>query len=70
MFFVKPLKEKGDVLIIVLIPDVLVFTGNIVSAAQKPKTVAELAPYKGADRQQILEEGGRKGSLFFTPIRY
>ncbi|MFC1817396.1 ABC transporter substrate-binding protein, partial [Thermodesulfobacteriota bacterium] len=31
-----------------------------VLADQKPKTVAELALYKGADRQQILEEGARQ----------
>ncbi|MFC1815294.1 ABC transporter substrate-binding protein [Thermodesulfobacteriota bacterium] len=45
---------------------VFVFAGNIVLADQKPKTVAEVALYKGADRQQILEEGARKeGKLTF-----
>ncbi|MFC1814448.1 extracellular solute-binding protein [Thermodesulfobacteriota bacterium] len=37
-----------------------------VSAPDKPSTVAELTLYKGADRQQILEEGARKeGKLTF-----
>ncbi len=36
------------------------------SAPQKPVTVAELALYKGTDRQQILEEGAKKeGRLTF-----
>ncbi|MFC1815115.1 ABC transporter substrate-binding protein [Thermodesulfobacteriota bacterium] len=54
------MKEKCGVLLIVLIVGVLVFADNIVSADQKPTTVAELALYKGPDRQQILEEGARK----------
>ncbi len=38
----------------------------VVSAPKKPATVAELAFYKGADRQQILEEGAKKeGKLTF-----
>ena len=37
-----------------------------VMAAGKPNTVAQLALYKGADRQQILEEGAKKeGKLSF-----
>jgi len=32
----------------------------ILAAAKKPVTLAELALYKGTDRQQILEEGARK----------
>ncbi|MFC1817200.1 ABC transporter substrate-binding protein, partial [Thermodesulfobacteriota bacterium] len=36
------------------------FSWGIVSAAQKPMTVAELALYQGTDRQQILEEGAKK----------
>jgi len=40
--------------------------GYVVSATKKPSTMAELALYKGADRQQILEEGARKeGKLTF-----
>ncbi|MFC1815889.1 ABC transporter substrate-binding protein [Thermodesulfobacteriota bacterium] len=38
----------------------LLLTGTAVSAQDKPSTVAELALYRGADRQQILEEGARK----------
>jgi len=38
----------------------------VVSASAKPQTVAELAMYKGADRQQILEAGAKKeGKLTF-----
>ncbi|MFC1816941.1 ABC transporter substrate-binding protein [Thermodesulfobacteriota bacterium] len=44
---------------------VLVIAGTV-TAAGRPKTVAELALYKGADRQQILEEGAKKeGKLVF-----
>ena len=35
-------------------------TGIAVSATKRPTTVAELALYKGDDRQQILEEGAKK----------
>ncbi len=35
-------------------------TGIGFSAPQKPMTAAELALYKGKDRQQILEEGAKK----------
>jgi iron(III) transport system substrate-binding protein len=36
------------------------------SATKKPTTVAEIALYKGVDRQQILEEGAKKeGALVF-----
>jgi len=34
--------------------------GDCRGAAKRPGTLAELAFYKGADRQQILEEGARK----------
>jgi len=34
--------------------------GLVFGAAKKPVTLAELALYKGTDRQQILEEGARK----------
>ncbi|MFC1817210.1 ABC transporter substrate-binding protein [Thermodesulfobacteriota bacterium] len=45
---------------------VWVFPDSILLAAEKPVTVAELALYKGADRQQILEAGARKeGKLTF-----
>lgn len=44
----------------------LIFTEIAVSATKKPATVAELAFYSGADRQQILEEGAKKeGALVF-----
>ncbi|MFC1816170.1 ABC transporter substrate-binding protein [Thermodesulfobacteriota bacterium] len=54
------MKEKWYVLVIALMIAVFVFAENIVLADQKPETVAELALYKGADRQQILEEGAKK----------
>ncbi|MFC1815895.1 ABC transporter substrate-binding protein [Thermodesulfobacteriota bacterium] len=45
---------------------VLVATADLGTAAGNPKTVAELALYKGADRQQILEDGAKKeGTLTF-----
>ncbi len=45
---------------------VMVFTGVAASAPARPTTVAEIALYKGADRQQILEEGAKKeGKLIF-----
>ncbi len=44
----------------------LLSTAIAFSASQKPATMAELALYKGQDRQQILEEGARKeGKLTF-----
>lgn len=40
--------------------------GIALSASTKPMTVAELALYNGADRQQLLEEGAKKeGALLF-----
>ncbi|MFC1816140.1 hypothetical protein ACFL0M_09400, partial [Thermodesulfobacteriota bacterium] len=39
---------------------VFVFTGMALSAPKKPTSVAEIALYKGADRQQMLEEGAKK----------
>jgi len=40
--------------------------GYCLTAAKKPGTMAELAMYRDADRQQILEEGARKeGKLMF-----
>jgi len=42
------------------------FSGHCLAAGNKPSTVAELALYKGADRQKILEEGAKKeGRLTF-----
>ena len=39
---------------------------NALSQTKKPTTIAEVALYKGDDRQQILEEGARKeGKLIF-----
>jgi iron(III) transport system substrate-binding protein len=44
----------------------MVLPGYALSATKKPTTMAELAMYKGADRQQILEEGAKKeGKLTF-----
>ncbi len=44
----------------------LIFTDIALSAPARPTTVAELALYKGADRQKILEEGAKKeGKLMF-----
>lgn len=60
------MKQKCYFLAFVLVV-VWGFTGGMaVSAPKKPTTVAELALYKGADRQQILEEGAKKeGKLVF-----
>jgi hypothetical protein len=49
-----------------LLAVMMIFPGQALSAAKKPATMAELAMYKGADRQQILEEGAKKeGALTF-----
>ncbi|MFC1817276.1 ABC transporter substrate-binding protein [Thermodesulfobacteriota bacterium] len=54
------------ILIIALVAWVFVFSAAVGSAAGKPTTVAELAMYKGTDRQQILEAGAKKeGKLIF-----
>ncbi len=43
-----------------------IFPGAGLAAAKRPSTLAELAFYKGADRQQILEEGAKQeGKLTF-----
>lgn len=48
---------------------VLIFAGTAPAAQKRPATVAELALYKGADRQQILEEGARKeGKLMLYTV--
>ncbi|MFC1816411.1 ABC transporter substrate-binding protein [Thermodesulfobacteriota bacterium] len=45
---------------------VVLVTADTGTAAGKPMTVTELALYKGADRQEILEEGAKKeGKLIF-----
>jgi len=52
--------------LVVVIVAVLACPGNALSAANKPASVAELALYKGPDRQRILEEGAkREGKLTF-----
>ncbi|MFC1814805.1 hypothetical protein ACFL0M_02455, partial [Thermodesulfobacteriota bacterium] len=59
------MKRKGFYWFFVLAV-VLVFTGTTVGAPKRPTTVAEIALYKGADRQQMLEEGAKKeGKLTF-----
>jgi len=40
-----------------LLAVMMIFPGRALSADKRPATMAELAMYKGADRQQILEEG-------------
>ncbi|MFC1815290.1 hypothetical protein ACFL0M_04955 [Thermodesulfobacteriota bacterium] len=52
--------------VVLVVVSIFVFTGSAMSAPKKPTTVAELALYKGADRQKILEEGAKKeGKLVF-----
>ncbi|MFC1815219.1 ABC transporter substrate-binding protein [Thermodesulfobacteriota bacterium] len=46
--------------VVFVVVTIFVFTGSAMSSPDKPTTVAELALYKGVDRQQILEEGARK----------
>ncbi|MFC1815267.1 ABC transporter substrate-binding protein [Thermodesulfobacteriota bacterium] len=59
------MKKNLYFLVIVLIV-VVMFSGPALSATKKPMTLSELALYKGADRQQILEEGAKKeGNLTF-----
>jgi len=59
------MKGKWHRFIVVLIV-ALALPGSSLSAAEKPVTAAELAMYKGPDRQQILEEGAKKeGQLTF-----
>jgi len=59
------MRRTGYILVCALVI-VLVFTGTVMGAEKKPTTVAELALYQGADRQQILEEGAKKeGKLVF-----
>ena len=59
-------RKRIGCLLVHVLAAVFVFTGIAMSAQKKPATVAELALYDGADRQQILEEGARKeGKLTF-----
>jgi len=52
--------------VVIIVGLALVLAGSAFSAAKKPATMAELALYKGPDRQQILEEGAKKeGKLSF-----
>jgi iron(III) transport system substrate-binding protein len=46
--------------IMLVLTILLVLTGHAQSAPRKPTTLAELALYKGVDRQQMLEEGARR----------
>ena len=60
------MKKTWYVAAVVLVTLGLFSAGAYGAAAKKPTTVAELALYKGADRQQILEEGAKKeGTLVF-----
>ncbi|MFC1815998.1 ABC transporter substrate-binding protein [Thermodesulfobacteriota bacterium] len=52
--------ELNKCFLVVALAATVVFTSSAMSAPKKPTTVAELALYKGADRQQILEEGAKK----------
>ncbi|MFC1817000.1 ABC transporter substrate-binding protein [Thermodesulfobacteriota bacterium] len=55
--------------LVVALAATLVFTGIALSAPKRPTTVAELALYEGADRQQILEEGARKeGKIVYYTV--
>ncbi|MFC1814641.1 ABC transporter substrate-binding protein [Thermodesulfobacteriota bacterium] len=54
------MKPKGMCFLIIFLAATIVFSGIDKSEAKKPVTLAELALYQGADRQQILEEGARK----------
>jgi iron(III) transport system substrate-binding protein len=54
---------------LVIATSLLMLTDIASSASQKPLTATELALYKGADRQQVLEEGAKKeGTLTFYTV--
>src|SRR3972149_2432849 len=53
------MKRKWHVVVLPLLAMIL-FLGTAWAAQKRPTTVAELALYKGPDRQQILEEGAKK----------
>jgi len=60
------MKTNWYVSAVVILASGVMFTGIASSAAKRPATVAELALYKGADRQQVLEDGAKKeGALVF-----
>ena len=60
------MKIKACAGLVFLLTIIWVLSGSTAIAAGKPQTVAELALYKGADRQQILEAGAKKeGKLTF-----
>ncbi len=60
------MKRKRYVSAVVVLMLGLYPAGAYGAAAKKPATVAELALYRGSDRQQILEEGAKKdGALVF-----
>ncbi|MFC1815020.1 ABC transporter substrate-binding protein, partial [Thermodesulfobacteriota bacterium] len=64
------MKLKRYFLVFVLSTVLLGIPGITLSAQKRPTTVAELALYKGADRQQILEEGAKKeGKLIFYTVQ-
>jgi len=54
------MRERNGYLVWLILGLVLVWSELSVAAQKKPTTVAELALYTGADRQQILEEGAKK----------
>lgn len=56
------MKERWYFFIIMFL-FVLMLPEEGISAAKKPMTMAELALYKGADRQQVLEEGAKKEKI-------
>lgn len=59
------MNQKRACLVIILAV-IIILPGYASAAQKKPAAMAELALYKGADRQQILEEGARKeGTLTF-----
>jgi len=59
-------KHKQYVSVVVVLILGLFSASACGAAAKKPATVAELALYRGSDRQQILEEGAKKeGTLVF-----
>ena len=53
------MKRKWHAVVLPLLAMIL-FLGTAWAAQKRPTTVAELALYKGPDRQQILEEGAKK----------
>ncbi|MFC1816907.1 hypothetical protein ACFL0M_13460 [Thermodesulfobacteriota bacterium] len=57
--------------VVFVVVTIFAFTGSAMSAPKKPTTLTELALYKGADRQKILEEGAKhegKLTIYTTHI--